>query len=83
VVECLAPLLVRPRVLRRVQTFFGGRHGVDLAAVEVPVPGGRADGEEGGAGGEGIVLPRGARSLGRARCRGEALHHRSVSQTFN
>jgi len=54
--------------------FFGRCHGVNLAAVEVPVPGDGSDGKGGGGDGEGIVLPGGARSLGRARCRGSALH---------
>lgn len=59
--------------------FFGGRHGIDIASVEVPVPGSRADGEDGGAGGEGVVLPRGASTLGRGRCRDEALSSPNAS----
>lgn len=46
-----------------------------MASVELPVPGSRSDGEDGGGSGEGVVLPRGASSLGGARCRGEALFH--------
>jgi hypothetical protein len=75
VVKRLVPLCMLPRVLSWMQSFLGGGHGVDLAAVEVPVPGRRTDGEDGGAGGQGVVLPRGASSLGRARGRGKALHH--------
>ena len=41
----------------------------------MPVPGSGADGEDGGTGGEGVVLPCGGSSLGRGRCRGKALYH--------
>lgn len=56
--------------------FFRRSHRIDIASVEVPVPGNRSDSESGGAGREGVVLPGGGSSLGRgARRRGRALYH--------
>jgi hypothetical protein len=55
--------------------FFGGGHGIDAASVEVPVPGRRADGEERGSGGQGVVPPGRGGAVGRGACRGEALYH--------
>lgn len=55
--------------------FFGGGHGIDVASVEVPVPGSRADGEESRSGGQGVVLPGRGGAVGGGPCRGEALYH--------
>jgi hypothetical protein len=64
--------------------FFGRCHGVDGAAKLLPVPGGRAEGEQGRADGQGVVLQRRRSTLGRgAGRRGRALHGQFVSQGAN
>ena len=60
----------------RNSPFFRRSHRIDIASVEMPVPGNRSDSENAGAGWEGVVLPGRASSLGRgARRRGRALYH--------
>lgn len=73
-----------PSTRRGHSPFLSGRHGIDVAAEQVVVPGDRADGESSSADGESIVLPRVARFLGsRARRRGVALYDQSSAHQFN
>lgn len=52
---------------------FGRRHGINVAAVEMPVPGNGAHSEGGRTGGESVVLEGVLGGGGRGR--GSALHH--------
>jgi hypothetical protein len=50
--------------IRKHSPFFRGRHGIDIAAVEVVVPRDGSDGESGGTDGESIRLPGRSSTLG-------------------
>jgi hypothetical protein len=73
-----------PLPYRGHSPFFGRCHGVDGAAKHLPVPGGRAEGEQGRADGQGVVLQSRRSALGRgAGGRGGALQGQFVSQHAN
>ena len=55
--------------------FLSGCHGIGVASVQVEVPCDGADREDGGASGEGVVLPGRASSLGSGGGGGGALYH--------
>lgn len=62
--------------------FLSGCHGIGAASVEVHVPCDGADREDGGASGEGVVLPGRASSLGGGGGGGGALYHPIRQQLY-
>lgn len=61
--------------------FLSGCHGIGVASVQVEVPCDGADREDGGASGEGVVLPGRASSLGGGGG-GGALYHPIRQQLY-
>lgn len=65
----------------RHSPFLGRCHGIGAATVQVEVPCDGTDGEDGGASGEGVVLPGRASSLGSGGG-GGALYHPIRQQLY-